>query len=220
MATEVAERLREQADDEGVSITLSSEEMAVTIDCPQEEEVEWARTWRITPPLDSDFTGKDVDFLPAASLETIAHHLRETKRHFSELRGLGIAILWKRKGGTSNGKAVLAKCMKTPPMVKALKNSTFTIWVAADHCRDYHLTDLQYEAMIFHELLHAELREIENEKTGDVTYQPAIVGHDLEMFTAEVHEYGLWTSELRRAKGTFEQASMPGLDVVAFGVGV
>lgn len=173
-------------------------------------------------PSDDDFAMEDVDYLPAPEVEAIATRLRGEKPHFADIRGYRIAYFWKRKGGSSGGKAVLGKCQRTPALAKALKPSTWTIWLAADHLREFDLTPMQLEALIFHELLHAALKEVEvkDRDTGetDTEYRPAVVGHDLEMFHAEVVEYGLWTMELQRARDLFTQTELPGLaDPIAAG---
>lgn len=169
-------------------------------------------------PSDSDFEAEEVDYLPAPEIEALADRLRATKSHFADIRGYRIAYWWKRKGGTAGGKCVMGKCQKTPPLAKAHKRSTWTIWLAADHLRDFRFTNRQLEALVFHELLHAALKEVEvkDKDTGetDTEYRPAIVGHDLEMFHAEVLEYGLWTRELERARSLFEQAELPGFGEV------
>jgi hypothetical protein len=168
----------------------------------------------IDPPSESEFDGAEVDYLPAPEIEAIADRLRAEKPHFEEIRGFSVAFWWKRKGGQSGGKCVLGKCARTPALARALKPSTWTIWLAADHCREFGLTDRQFEALVFHELRHCTLAETEvkDKITGEVEteYRPAVVGHDLEMFFDELTEYGLWTSELRRAKTAFEQVEMPG----------
>ena len=173
-------------------------------------------------PSDSDFEAEEVDYLPAPDIEALAEHLRSTKSNFAEIRGYRIAYWWKRKGGTSGGKCVMGKCQKTPALAKAHKRSTWTIWLAADHLRDFQFTDRQIEALVFHELLHATLKEVEvtDKETGltETEYRPALVGHDAEFFWAEIAEYGLWTAELRRSKAAFEQVELPGIhDVVSYG---
>lgn len=173
----------------------------------------------VTPPLESRFVEADTEFLVADDLAALGAVLIDTKPALAGLQGFRISYLWKKSGGSTGGKMVLGKCSKTPPMVRAYRASTFTIWLAADHAREFHLTQLQLEALLYHELCHADLEEVENEKTGEITIRPRVLAHDVEMFHSEIEEYGLWTSELKRAKDTFEQAEMPGFDVVPYGSG-
>lgn len=214
----------------GQTVTLTREgtahartEFVDEADIPDTDNPEnMYREFSIEPPSESAFDGAEVDYLPAPEIEAIASRLRDEKAHFDGIRGFSIAFWWKRKGGQSGGKCVLGKCARTPALAKALKPSTWTIWVAADHFRDFRLTDRQVEALVFHELLHATLKEVEvkDPVTGEVDteYRPAIAGHDVECFWSEIEEYGLWTSELRRTKDVFEQASLPGIDhSIAYG---
>lgn len=179
-----------------------------------------APAFNLWPPPESDFEDRDVEYIQSADMRELANHLIETKRALRHLKGVRFAYLWKAKGGKSGGKNTLGKCSKTPPLVQTYHHSTFTIWLAADHARDYNLSAHQIEALLYHELCHAVIEEVENEKTGDVSYKPTILAHDLEMFHSEVQEYGLWTSELVQARDTF-QGTLPGFDdPLAYGAGV
>ncbi len=179
---------------------------------------------RIEIPDDEHFVEEGVDFLEAPDIENLGRRLRVDKPTLHALSDYKITYLWKRTGGASGGRNVLGKCLRTPPMVKTFAPSTWTIWLAADNCREFRLTDRQFEALVFHELLHCDLaeKEVTDKLTGEVTteYRPAVRGHDLETFMSEVDEYGFWTSELQRAGDTFaRQAELPGMDgqPVAFG---
>lgn len=163
----------------------------------------------IERPFDSDFERDQVEYIVSPSMENLGRWLIKNKRGLRHLDGPTIEYLWKAKGGKSGGKSVLGKCAKTPPLVQAHKYSTFTIWLAHDHCKEFLLTDLQLEALLYHELCHAVIEEVENEQTGDVSFKPTILAHDLEMFHSEVEEYGLWTAELVQAKAVFQQ-ELPG----------
>jgi len=174
----------------------------------------------VTVPSDGTFDREDQNYLVADDLAALGAVLIDTKQHLTDIRGRKISSLWKRKGGSSGGKVTLGKCSKTPPLVKTYRDSTFTIWLAADHAREFALTQEQIEALLFHELCHARLEQAENEKTGETTYAPMVAAHDVTMFYAEIEEYGLWTSELRSLKSRVEQIPLAGLDVVAFGAGL
>ncbi len=204
------------------SVTLATPSTSVTLTRPATAGGTESRApVRIEIPTESEFDRAELDFLPADDLEELGRHLRATKPQLNGISGYAIQYLWKRKGGSSGGRSVLGKCLKTPPMVKTFKVSTWTVWLAADHCREFNLDDHQFEALLFHELLHAHLSEVEvtDRRTGETTteYRPTVIGHELEMFHAEVAEYGLWTSELKRAQDTFAQAELPGINAVPFG---
>lgn len=161
-------------------------------------------------PVESDFLADQVEYIVSGELAILAARLIETKRSLKHLNGVRFAFLWKQKGGQSGGKAVLGKCAKTPPLVQAHSFSTFTIWIAVDHLVMFGMTPRQLEALMFHELCHAVIQEVESE-AGDVSYKPVVLKHDVEMFLAEVEEYGLWTTDLSAAQPVFQRA-LPGLD--------
>lgn len=169
--------------------------------------------------LDSDFERLDVDYIVSPSMAELGRYLIETKRCLKHLKSTSFAYLWKAKGGQSGGKVTLGKCTKTPPLVKTYEHSTFTIWLAHDHCKEFNLTDDQMEALLYHELCHAVIEEVENEETGDVKFKPVILGHDLEMFLSEVEEYGLWRADLIQAHSVFQQ-ELPGFQAMPFEAGV
>lgn len=164
------------------------------------------------PPLEGEFEKLDVEYIPDSELMLLARWLIENKRDLKHLETVSIAYLWKAKGGKSGGKNIFGKCAKTPPLVRAYEQSTFTIWLAADNVREYRMNDNQIEALLFHELCHASIEEVENETTGDLSYKPVVLAHDVEMFLSELHEYGLWRTDLVRADSAFQQFRLPGFD--------
>lgn len=145
--------------------------------------------------------GKYID---APELAEVGRPLRSNLSEFSHLLPLEIHMLWKLKGGQSAGKPTLGKCVKASDLVGHYSEAHWIIWVAADHCREMSITRLQMEALIYHELSHAG--------QDDETMEPKTVGHDVEMFGAEVRMYGLWKDDLKLVAPAFEQARLA-LDV-------
>ncbi|HZS02225.1 MAG TPA: putative metallopeptidase [Chloroflexota bacterium] len=140
---------------------------------------------RYPVPVEGAFQG---DFLPAPELEQVAHAL--IRKHEMLDGGLGeenLTVLWKRKGGSSGGVPTLGKCAKLSGLARFFGHVEFVIWVAADHARAEGLTRWQVEALVYHELLHAEL---DDEKGWTRR------GHDVEVFAAELAEYGAWRRDL------------------------
>ncbi len=126
--------------------------------------------------------------------------------YFDHLHRLSVIYLWRREGGKSKGRVVFGKCSKASGLVKHFSESQFVIWLAADHCRMAGYGDREIEALLFHEMLHTAVAEV-NENTGRGG-GPTLVPHDLEVFRAEIEVYGLWAADLRDVAPAFQQASM------------
>lgn len=145
-----------------------------------------------------DEDGLEVDFLDddAGELQYLANAIFE--KHgllFKHLADASISYLWKREGGSGGGKATLGKCIKMSGLARHYAKCDFTIWLAADHCRDLQFDALQLEALLFHELLHIGV-EVNKDGQTKLVIQP----HDLEVFLAEIQAYGCWTSDLKRLR--------------------
>lgn len=180
----------------------------------QEFRAEVGRFLKLAPdapypaPQEALFASEDdseLDFIKASDLETIGHRLIGEYEEFTHLRHLAVVFLWKREGGEKHGQAVLGKCTKPNGMVKHFSNADWVVWVAADHCRNYGLTDTQIEAICHHELLHASEK---TDKNGNI--KPAVRGHDWEGFSQNVQRYGLWQENLKLAAQAFEQGRLFG----------
>lgn len=141
-------------------------------------------------PQDAEFG--DTDYLPAPGLERIGdshiHHMAE----FAHLHDAAIVFLWKRKGGGGRGRETLGKCQKPSGLLLHFAECTFVIWCAADHVRMHELTLRQVEALVYHELCHATVKE---DPHGERTWVTA--PHDVEAFTPEIRRYGLWKEDLQ-----------------------
>lgn len=196
---------------DGLTATVSSGGRSATVGANTDTRFTHS-TIKPHPPAESEFERLDVDYIPDSELMLLGRWLIENRRGLKHLDSVSIAYLWKAKGGKSGGKEVFGKCAKTPPLVRAYEQSTFTIWLAADNVRDYRMNDNQIEALLFHELCHASIEEVENETTGDVSFKPVVLAHDVEMFLSELDEYGLWRTDLTLANSAFQQFRLPGFD--------
>lgn len=142
----------------------------------------------------------DADYLAAGDLERLADALRaEHPGHFRHLAGVGLAVLWKKKGGTARGQARLGQCQKTSGLARFWGEADFAIWLAADHL--FGAGPDRIASALFHELLHLG--------TDEETGEPTLVGHDVEAFFQEVAARGLWHGALVRAREVFVQAPLP-----------
>lgn len=151
-----------------------------------------------TIPTEEQFlnaAGASNDYLPGPEIRAIAVALiaaTPSLRHIAENR---LTYLWKRKGGTSGGVAVLGKTISAGGLVRFVTGAEFVIWLAADNCEGF--TNYALEALVFHELCHVDL--------PDEHGIQKLRGHDFEAFNDEVATYGAWKQDLERAKRTFAQ---------------
>lgn len=159
------------------------------------------------PP--DDHFGEE-DFLESRELE---HLGRALIRRWGELGFLErfaaedrIAFVWKRKGGKSGGRAVLGKCQRPTGLLRFFSNQEFVIWIAADYAKAFGWTNLQLEALLYHELKHCAF-EIDL-KTGEMTL--TVQGHDDQLFWDELRRYGAWKQELERTGEVYGQLALTG----------
>lgn len=156
-------------------------------------------TVRLQPPTNDDFKGSD--FCPAEGLTELAYGLVAKYDELNFIARYKLGVLWKRKGGQSKGRDTLGKCVKPTGLTAFFAGLDWVIWVAADHVRENDLDARSVEALLFHELNHCIVDK------DDV---PGVVGHDVEMFRAEVEEYGLWKDDLRQTAAVFRQLDLGG----------
>ena len=172
--------------------------------------------WRIkSDDPDSDKKPIFGDFLDAPELKVIGDGLIKSgllARYGDD--NLIIDYRWKRKGGTSGGMPRVGKCVKlSGPAKHYADGSHFMIWLAADHCEVEGFNEYQIEALVYHELLHVERVETDEE---DLEGQPIIKyrtrGHDFEGFYSELKQYGAWNRDWQRLEEVVRQMPLPGLD--------
>lgn len=135
--------------------------------------------------VDEDDATLIYDFRHSTEIRDIARKLIKERESLKHLKHVDIAYFWKREGGKSAGKATLGRCQKPSGLLKHYSEVSYIIWLAADWCRGFQLTNFQIEALIYHELLHTKLDD------GKLTMRP----HDFEGFASELHFYGAWNSD-------------------------
>lgn len=155
---------------------------------------------KVVPPADGAF-GTD-DFLVAQDIEAIAEDLRE--RH-NLPPSLNIVYRWKKKAGKKGGVMTPGWCQKlSGPAKHFAGGADFLIWLGADSCREANYTQAQYRALIYHELLFADVEV--NEETGEE--KPITRRVDFEGFFEEIRDYGLWEDSLVAFAAEAKQAPL------------
>lgn len=139
------------------------------------------------------------EFLEAPELERMAQTIIRRHAELAFLLDWDIRCLWKREG---SGKEAMGRCRVLTGELAYFADADWLIWVAADIARDSLFGDHEVEALLFHELLHCDLKGKEGQK------KPATRGHDFEAFAIEVERYGTWDVSLRRAHTAFRQLEL------------
>lgn len=150
---------------------------------------------------DPGLADPDLDFVEAPDVEAIAVELIAEHARFAHLAGRRVAYRWKRTGGKAGGKLTLGKCVKPSGLLRDETRADWFIWLAADNCLG--LTNWQIEALVFHELLHAD-----EDEHGKRQLRP----HDFEGFGPEIEHYGLWDAGLREAGRAVQALQLPLFD--------
>ena len=161
-------------------------------------------TVHVRVPTDDQFD--DADFMPAPELSALYGQLiadyPETHGH---LHWVDVKVVWKKRGGKSQGKQRLGFCAKTSGLAKYFAEAEFVIWLAADTVLERELTDSQIRAAVSHEMRHIGW-EVDDEGNG----KAVIAGHDAELFLSEIRELGAWESFISEAADAFTQAGLLG----------
>lgn len=139
------------------------------------------------------------EFLEAPELERMAQTIIRQHAELAFLLDWDIRCLWKREG---SGKEAMGRCRVLTGELAYFADADWLIWVAADIARDSLFGDHEVEALLFHELLHCDLKGKEGQE------KPATRGHDFEAFAIEVERYGAWDVSLRRAHTAFRQLEL------------
>jgi hypothetical protein len=151
--------------------------------------------------------GRQKDFTEGRDIQDIADALIEHRECFAFLSDVIIRYRWRRKAQVKAGRMTLGYCQKLSGQLRdEMQGGDFQIVLNAENCRDLGLTNWQIEALVAHELMH-----IAPPDPDDPESQPSIVGHDAELFSAEIDQYGLWKLDLRRVAPSFVQAKIEGL---------
>lgn len=175
------------------TVTLSTDEGSARITTEQFHRL----ANPVQVPTDENFG--DNDFLPADDLEALASHLIDQHIGLGHLASLNVHYRWKRRGGKKSGAAVYGKCVKPSGLLADYSQADFVIWLAADYVRDAEFTPRQIESLLFHEMNHAGL---------DDNDEPVLIAHNVEMFRAEIEQYGFWSDELKSIERTVQQLAL------------
>lgn len=156
-----------------------------------------------------------TDFLQDNDLKALGDRIIREKLPDLDDGELIIDYAWKKKGGASGGAAVLGKCVKLSGHARYYAlGAHFLIWLGANWVRGYKFDDRQIEALVYHELLHIE-REEPEEEDKPVVYRTR--AHDAEFFLDELRLYGAWKSDLVAVVETVRQLALPGLEPALVG---
>jgi hypothetical protein len=132
-------------------------------------------------PTDAEFGPED--WLEAPALAKIGAALIEKRVCFDSLREIPIAYLWKRKA-SEKPRRLLGKCQRPSGLLAYFSRFDFVVWLGANNCQG--MTNWQIEALVFHELKHAFVKDGE----------PVSIPHDWEGFAEEIQRYGLWMQDM------------------------
>ncbi|MFT4038348.1 MAG: putative metallopeptidase [Thermomicrobiales bacterium] len=187
-------RIVTDTSDVTIGWTNASTDVPATLERPQMPPVH--------PPAEEEFEGDD--FLSAPDLDRLKNQLIVQWPEFGNLRHASIDILWKAKGGNSGGKLTFGKCSKMSGLAKHYSGETFVIWLAADHVREYQLSQRQIEALVYHELSHCGWEV--DDKTGELKWH--VAAHDATVFFGELERYGAWQQDLRTLQHGYAQLAL------------
>lgn len=192
----------------GATVTIASGDKTASITPDAVSgEVGASPAGRPYAPPDSSFG--DDDFQKAPELEKIGDGLRTRYEEFAILEKADIEFRWKRAGGKSHGKLTFGKCVKTSGALRHFARCDFLIWVAADHVREEGFTNLQLEALVYHQLKHIDLEVNDDETSPDYGQETFILrGHDAELFLDDLRRYGAWRPSLERVGEEFKQLAL------------
>lgn len=138
---------------------------------------------------------RELHFLPAPELEAVANELIAELHEFRHLRVRRLLCRWKREGGRANGRARLTGSQKLSGLLADTTGAQWLVWVAADHLGAGTLTAWQFEALVYHELMHI--------RAGD-----GVRDHDFVGFIGELERYGMWRLDLQAAGEALRQLTM------------
>lgn len=192
--------------DAGATATIITDRSSVTIGAKPEPAAKPITDYpdeRADVPHDDAFDG--ADFLESIQLTRIGNALIRRCPEFGFLTRDDdmVTFVWKRQGGQSGGRVRYGQCQKASGLVKFFAECEYVIWIAADHVRQTLFTNLQLEALLYHELLHCGY---ELDKNGDMKLM--VRGHDDELFYAELRRYGTWKRELERTGEVYAQLGL------------
>jgi hypothetical protein len=140
-------------------------------------------------------------FLEDERLGALYEQLIEEFPELGWLEKWRVKVLWKRKGGDKGKKATLGTCQVPSGLAKFYSKADFIVLLSADHIRLRNFTEQRMKALLFHELSHCS-------ETEEDDPQPATVGHDCEVFAAEIRHFGAWRGSIEKLRPVFRQLEL------------
>lgn len=144
-------------------------------------------------------------FLEDSRLDDLLEEVVDEFAEFGWLEKWRVKVLWKRKGGDKGKKAKLGSCQVPSGLAKFYSKADFIILLSADHIRLRSFTEHHMKALLFHELSHCS-------ETDEDDPQPAVIGHDCEVFAGEITNFGAWRGSIEKVRPAFRQLEMLGPD--------
>lgn len=140
-------------------------------------------------PDDGDFP-EDDEFLADEVLDQLFLDVVNAYEALSviEDHGIRVAVRWKKKGGKSQRKLVLAKCVKPSGLLAHFCKVDFVIWLAAENIKIESWSTVQIGKLLYHEARHIGWDPGDDEHDA----HPVLVAHDLELFLGEISDTGAW----------------------------
>lgn len=155
-------------------------------------------------PFEAQFNKKD--FKSAPGIKAIAERHIATTDAFSHLRDVEIRYFWKRRGGLRGGNPRYGALTRPTGLAAyALGQPVYALWLAADHCRDGHWTEPQFEAQIFDLLAHSAV-----DPDDHSAYR--IVGDDFAGMRLTLQRFGLWQADLKAMAADLRQLPIEPLE--------
>ena len=163
-------------------------------------------------PSEAEFDG--ADFLEDEDLLTL---YRDVVESYDRLRAvideheIEVAVVWKRKGGSSAGLPVYGSCVKTGGLLRHFSERAFVIWLAADHIAEAHWSEEQVRRQVYHEARFIGWRA-PNDTAEDGEGRPIKLRPQLQVFFDEISETGAWDTFRKRVGAEFRQPTLFGAE--------
>ena len=135
---------------------------------------------------------------------------RLIERHHEHLRNARIAVAWNLTWQPDvDGRCTLGKCKRASDLDRELAPYDFVVMLRHEWFESAEVTDAQREALIDHELSHAEVTlddngEPKRDTKDRVVYR--VRKHDLEEFSEVVRRHGLWKRDIEDFAAALERA--------------
>ena len=136
--------------------------------------------------------------------------IEENHQHLTQARiALAWALQWKPD---EDGVVKLGQCKKASELDRQLHNFDFVILLRKGFWMDPRVSDLQRQALLDHELEHAQVKHDDKgeplrDEHDRIVYR--IRRHDIEEFTAIVHRYGAYKSDLELFYAALRRSAPP-----------